>query len=52
MVSSSPSPHKASCFASALAYGLVHAKTSIHNCKLLFLVGEYSIDSHFTVVIV
>ncbi|KAG6354479.1 hypothetical protein INS49_004496 [Diaporthe citri] len=26
------------CFASALAYGLVHAKTSIHNWKLLFLV--------------
>jgi MFS family permease len=31
----------ASCFASALAYGLVHAKTSIHNWKLLFLVGKY-----------
>lgn len=34
----------ASCFASALAYGLVHAKTSVHNWKLLFLVGECSID--------
>lgn len=29
----------ASCFASALAYGLVHAKTSIENWKLLFIVG-------------
>ncbi|KAF5009769.1 hypothetical protein FDECE_4042 [Fusarium decemcellulare] len=28
----------ANCFASALAYGLVHAKTSIHNWKLLFIV--------------
>lgn len=30
----------ASCFASALAYGIVHAKTSIDNWKLLFIVGE------------
>jgi MFS family permease len=30
----------ASCFASALAYGLVHAKASIANWKLLFLVGK------------
>ncbi|KAI7779170.1 major facilitator superfamily transporter [Diaporthe eres] len=28
----------ASCFASALAYGLVHTKTSVHNWKLLSLV--------------
>jgi MFS family permease len=31
----------ASCFASALAYGLVHAKTSVQSWQLLFLVGEY-----------
>ena len=30
----------ANCFASALAYGIVHAKTSIQNWKLLFIVGE------------
>lgn len=30
----------ASCFASALAYGLVNAKASIPNWKLLFLVGK------------
>lgn len=30
----------ASCFASALAYALVHAKTSLHNWQLLFLVGK------------
>ena len=29
----------ASCFASTLAYGIVHAKTSIANWKLLFIVG-------------
>lgn len=39
----------ASCFASALAYGLVHAKTSIHNWKLLFLVGKSSAKSHISV---
>lgn len=32
----------ASCFASALAYGLVHAKTSIENWQLLFIVGTLS----------
>ena len=32
----------ASCFASALAYGLVHAKTSLHNWQLLFLVSKWS----------
>lgn len=40
----------ASCFASALAYGLVHAKTSIHNWKLLFLVGKYSMSSYHNLV--
>lgn len=30
----------ASCFASALAYGLVSAKSSIPNWELLFLVGK------------
>lgn len=34
----------ASCFASALAYGIVHAKTSIDNWKLLFIVGEWILD--------
>ena len=29
----------ASCFASALAYGIVHAKSNIENWKLLFIVG-------------
>lgn len=31
----------ASCFASAMAYGIVQAKTSIENWQLLFLVGKY-----------
>lgn len=30
----------ASCFASALAYGIVHAKTSIANWQLLFIIGK------------
>lgn len=30
----------ASCFASALAYALVHAKAAISQWKLLFLVGK------------
>jgi MFS family permease len=30
----------ASCFASALAYGLVHADTAVENWQLLFLVGK------------
>lgn len=30
----------ASCFASALAYGIVHAKTALNTWQLLFLVGE------------
>ncbi len=30
----------ASCFASALAYAIVHAKVSIATWKLLFIVGE------------
>jgi MFS family permease len=29
----------ANCFASALAYGIVHAKTSIAEWQLLFIVG-------------
>lgn len=41
----------ANCFASALAYGLVHAKTSIHNWKLLFLVGEYIAYAQATMAI-
>lgn len=41
----------ASCFASALAYGLVHAKTSIHNWKLLFLVGKCFSNSRVQVII-
>jgi len=35
----------ASCFASALAYGLVHAKTSIENWQLLFIVGMFHLVS-------
>ncbi|SCO39782.1 probable permease of the major facilitator superfamily [Fusarium fujikuroi] len=31
----------ANCFASALAYGIVQAKTSIHNWQLLFIVSKY-----------
>lgn len=31
----------ANCFASALAYGIVHANTSIESWKLLFIIGEY-----------
>ena len=34
----------ASCFASALAYGLVHAKTSIKNWQLLFIVGKLTLE--------
>jgi MFS family permease len=32
----------ANCFASALAYGIVQAKTKIHNWQLLFIVGKES----------
>jgi hypothetical protein len=31
----------ANCFASALAYGIVHAKTSLHQWQLLFIIGMY-----------
>lgn len=31
----------ANCFASSLAYGLLHAKTSIAGWRLLFLVGKF-----------
>ena len=31
----------ASCFASALAYGIVHAKTSVKTWQLLFLIGKH-----------
>lgn len=37
----------ANCFASALAYGIVHAKTSIENWQLLFIVGT-QINSQIT----
>lgn len=30
----------ANCFASALAYGIVHANTSIADWKLLFIIGK------------
>ncbi len=30
----------ANCFASALAYGIVHAKTSVAQWQLLFIIGE------------
>ena len=31
----------ANCFASALAYGIVHADASIATWKLLFIIGKY-----------
>lgn len=30
----------ANCFASAMAYGIVHAKTSLSSWKLLFIIGQ------------
>lgn len=32
----------ASCFVSALAYGIIHADAGIENWQLLFIVGELS----------
>jgi MFS family permease len=32
----------ANCFASALAYGIVHAKTSLAEWKLLLIIGEHA----------
>jgi MFS family permease len=33
----------ANCFASALAYGIVHAKSSLAEWKLLLIVGKYTL---------
>lgn len=38
----------ASCFASAMAYGIVQAKTSLAHWQLLFLVGTHPQYSHFS----
>jgi MFS family permease len=35
----------ASCFASALAYGIVQAKTSLENWQLLFIIGRFLLVS-------
>jgi len=37
----------ANCFASALAYGITHVRSSIASWRLLFIVGELS-DSQYT----
>ena len=36
----------ANCFASALAYGIVHAKTSLAQWQLLFIIGKSGNSTH------
>lgn len=39
----------ASCFASALAYGIIHADAGIENWQLLFIIGELTVFSIRTI---